>query len=130
MIRRPPRSTLFPYTTLFRSRDLAEQDGVGFAQSSEELCAQVDWADAFRQPGEQLRERVGDDVKQPLDVDADYRAALVFLEAEDDAQDDLERDRLHPRLERKCAAFRPPRDLLARDLTHERAVAREALAVK
>src|SRR2546426_11021638 len=27
MIRRPPRSTLFPYTTLFRSRaDLAQQD--------------------------------------------------------------------------------------------------------
>src|SRR5260370_25440114 len=25
MIRRPPRSTLFPYTTLFRSRDVAEQ---------------------------------------------------------------------------------------------------------
>src|SRR3712207_7199710 len=24
MIRRPPRSTLFPYTTLFRSEDLAE----------------------------------------------------------------------------------------------------------
>src|SRR5258708_28477079 len=28
MIRRPPRSTLFPYTTLFRSRDVREQ-GVG-----------------------------------------------------------------------------------------------------
>src|SRR3712207_7624028 len=28
MIRRPPRSTLFPYTTLFRSRDLAEAAGV------------------------------------------------------------------------------------------------------
>src|SRR5437588_8164359 len=27
MIRRPPRSTLFPYTTLFRSQD---SDGVGF----------------------------------------------------------------------------------------------------
>src|SRR5260370_2069314 len=26
MIRRPPRSTLFPYTTLFRSRDLAIRD--------------------------------------------------------------------------------------------------------
>src|SRR5256885_5616920 len=26
MIRRPPRSTLFPYTTLFRSRDRAVQD--------------------------------------------------------------------------------------------------------
>src|SRR2546430_5612901 len=25
MIRRPPRSTLFPYTTLFRSRDCADQ---------------------------------------------------------------------------------------------------------
>src|SRR3712207_8484463 len=29
MIRRPPRSTLFPYTTLFRSRiDLAEAEGL------------------------------------------------------------------------------------------------------
>src|SRR2546428_13441227 len=26
MIRRPPRSTLFPYTTLFRSLDLTEDD--------------------------------------------------------------------------------------------------------
>src|SRR3989442_11724051 len=28
MIRRPPRSTLFPYTTLFRSRDRHEPGGV------------------------------------------------------------------------------------------------------
>src|SRR3989449_8478649 len=28
MIRRPPRSTLFPYTTLFRSRKTLKQDGV------------------------------------------------------------------------------------------------------
>src|SRR3712207_7513818 len=27
MIRRPPRSTLFPYTTLFRSRALGDDDG-------------------------------------------------------------------------------------------------------
>src|SRR5436305_10829229 len=27
MIRRPPRSTLFPYTTLFRSRDLVDPPG-------------------------------------------------------------------------------------------------------
>src|SRR5437868_10589216 len=27
MIRRPPRSTLFPYTTLFRSRQVQEADG-------------------------------------------------------------------------------------------------------
>src|SRR5688572_33502897 len=29
MIRRPPRSTLFPYTTLFRSRALTSVQGVG-----------------------------------------------------------------------------------------------------
>src|SRR3712207_8675592 len=29
MIRRPPRSTLFPYTTLFRSQDRAEEAGSG-----------------------------------------------------------------------------------------------------
>src|SRR3712207_8696472 len=28
MIRRPPRSTLFPYTTLFRSRDLRRSGGL------------------------------------------------------------------------------------------------------
>src|SRR3712207_8209965 len=27
MIRRPPRSTLFPYTTLFRSREIIEERG-------------------------------------------------------------------------------------------------------
>src|SRR3712207_9247329 len=43
MIRRPPRSTLFPYTTLFRSRrELAREVG----------------ADAAFEPGEDLRERV------------------------------------------------------------------------
>src|SRR5690348_17756532 len=45
MIRRPPRSTLFPYTTLFRSEDaagllegqilLAEVDAVGLGQAGE-----------------------------------------------------------------------------------------------
>src|SRR5216684_8196355 len=32
MIRRPPRSTLFPYTTLFRSRDHHPYDLSAFAQ--------------------------------------------------------------------------------------------------
>src|SRR2546428_10366169 len=31
MIRRPPRSTLFPYTTLFRSVFAVNTDGTGFA---------------------------------------------------------------------------------------------------
>src|SRR2546430_9049064 len=41
MIRRPPRSTLFPYTTLFRSLTVA----LGFAPPSE---------DGFFEPGEAL----------------------------------------------------------------------------
>src|SRR5687767_15469329 len=32
MIRRPPRSTLFPYTTLFRSRRAVDRLGVGAAR--------------------------------------------------------------------------------------------------
>src|SRR2546426_10072962 len=32
MIRRPPRSTLFPYTTLFRSLDLTRDSGWRFGQ--------------------------------------------------------------------------------------------------
>src|SRR5258708_31637913 len=41
MIRRPPRSTLFPYTTLFRSLDLADRCGaIPVAERSrEELVA-------------------------------------------------------------------------------------------
>src|SRR5258708_31795813 len=31
MIRRPPRSTLFPYTTLFRSRPLVEGQPIAYA---------------------------------------------------------------------------------------------------
>src|SRR3712207_8011323 len=37
MIRRPPRSTLFPYTTLFRSR-MAEAIASGEAQRGVALC--------------------------------------------------------------------------------------------
>src|SRR3712207_8482845 len=35
MIRRPPRSTLFPYTTLFRSADLPAEGGPPQAQARE-----------------------------------------------------------------------------------------------
>src|SRR3712207_7902293 len=36
MIRRPPRSTLFPYTTLFRSADGGREVRVGFGQGGAE----------------------------------------------------------------------------------------------
>src|SRR5688572_31522679 len=35
MIRRPPRSTLFPYTTLFRSHEVGAEVGVAEAQGPE-----------------------------------------------------------------------------------------------
>src|SRR3712207_8737170 len=38
MIRRPPRSTLFPYTTLFRSRQLAEWVGCLQERAEQLLC--------------------------------------------------------------------------------------------
>src|SRR2546429_9290983 len=44
MIRRPPRSTLFPYTTLFRSRELS-QEGVGH-----EAGEPLDEVDALARP--------------------------------------------------------------------------------
>src|SRR5256885_9364818 len=37
MIRRPPRSTLFPYTTLFRSHGRAHEHAGGRARSDERL---------------------------------------------------------------------------------------------
>src|SRR2546429_3553436 len=42
MIRRPPRSTLFPYTTLFRSRvDLQGESFVKLAQALSPPCAPI-----------------------------------------------------------------------------------------
>src|SRR5256885_17156562 len=57
MIRRPPRSTLFPYTTLFRSRE-----GVGFvldavAAAFPDACVRVWSVDArWRTPAQARRE--------------------------------------------------------------------------
>src|SRR3712207_7249358 len=38
MIRRPPRSTLFPYTTLFRSIPSASREGLVTNRSSPTIC--------------------------------------------------------------------------------------------
>src|SRR3712207_8422771 len=41
MIRRPPRSTLFPYTTLFRSRRVRDGDREALAQSPADHAVRV-----------------------------------------------------------------------------------------
>src|SRR5256885_6994550 len=43
MIRRPPRSTLFPYTTLFRSHDRLEQLDAGLARRFAHCAAGADF---------------------------------------------------------------------------------------
>src|SRR5437016_7025317 len=41
MLRRPPRSTLFPYTTLFRSEALGPMHGYGIARRIEQISKEV-----------------------------------------------------------------------------------------
>src|SRR5256885_3344196 len=41
MIRRPPRSTLFPYTTLFRSLIGADDDGMDFLQPVQDVAIEL-----------------------------------------------------------------------------------------
>src|SRR5687768_18569026 len=41
MIRRPPRSTLFPYTTLFRSQEILRQEEVGDARRGRQRASGV-----------------------------------------------------------------------------------------
>src|SRR2546422_9566377 len=60
MIRRPPRSTLFPYTTLFRSQVavlvpttiLAEQHGRTFRERLADYPARIEVLSRFRKPKE------------------------------------------------------------------------------
>src|SRR3712207_7390954 len=58
MIRRPPRSTLFPYTTLFRSRGSGVQARVDYTVSIRDLAAAQRevgaWAPTVRWPNRVL----------------------------------------------------------------------------
>src|SRR2546425_13181347 len=83
MIRRPPRSTLFPYTTLFRSRDVrAEMDPQGAAAAldeDEKVAARLGGlhgAERVRPPGHREILRV---VARDLEEHARVRAPLVRL---------------------------------------------------
>src|SRR3712207_7111337 len=71
MIRRPPRSTLFPYTTLFRSAELAAREVehgrvelveahrvAGAAVCGQRADAQADDADAQRPTGDRKSTRL------------------------------------------------------------------------
>src|SRR5256885_10250794 len=69
MIRRPPRSTLFPYTTLFRSGDdrgAVQRRQLGGRQDGVALRVRVD----RRQPGLELAVQRGPDVGRRAGHDA------------------------------------------------------------
>src|SRR3712207_3930542 len=70
MIRRPPRSTLFPYTTLFRSR-LAERPGLDVLPQPDALAVRGDVLDLVGDRAAvrlaQVRQRVGE--RRARDVD-------------------------------------------------------------
>src|SRR6266496_4017351 len=70
MIRRPPRSTLFPYTTLFRSIPCLPviRAQVGRLAGSPDLHERI--ADVDRQVGDEPpRQLIGRDVRVRLDVE-------------------------------------------------------------
>src|SRR3712207_9048826 len=82
MIRRPPRSTLFPYTTLFRSDDARQ-----LRQRSDELLSARDTVDAQRRSVEaliaQFEERLraqADRASRQLRRETDLPATLLIGE--------------------------------------------------
>src|SRR5256886_17224808 len=62
MIRRPPRSTLFPYTTLFRSNSLRRFSPAQFLRTTPSMANPADFAYTLKQQADIVRV-VGDYVK-------------------------------------------------------------------
>src|SRR5258708_39249514 len=61
MIRRPPRSTLFPYTTLFRSRDLIEPAAQQKDEQVSRLIEDLERWTALEAPARPVVDRRGSD---------------------------------------------------------------------
>src|SRR2546430_9617475 len=79
MIRRPPRSTLFPYTTLFRSRELQERTA-GVEQHADTL-ARGELAGRLVLVGSGLRAAARRPARRaPQILDQGAHGALVVLE--------------------------------------------------
>src|SRR3989454_4328699 len=88
MIRRPPRSTLFPYTTLFRSLREVEDALVGLRTAQDRSAAQERQVIALRRALELADMRYRNGVSSYLDVlDAQrglFGAELALTQAERD----------------------------------------------
>src|SRR5256885_2732931 len=93
MIRRPPRSTLFPYTTLFRSNDPTRDrnDDSGLLRDSKEIAGRQQTLHGMPPPQQSLRAH--DALAAQIDDGLEKQPKLVSLES--DMQISLETDQAH-----------------------------------
>src|SRR3712207_9064337 len=91
MIRRPPRSTLFPYTTLFRSHTEVVLVVFDPAQISYEQLLKVFWEDHDPTQG----------MRQGNDVGTQYRSAIYTQSAEQEAAAKASKDAFQEMEERR-----------------------------
>src|SRR2546422_9818606 len=105
MIRRPPRSTLFPYTTLFRSPALVlcEPDPVHYDERFAQLLAALARVSPVVEPAELGMAYVGTDGLEGL-----YGAPGAIVEAIKRGTRKWERG-TGERTPHPCSAFRAPR---------------------
>src|SRR5258706_3300336 len=127
MIRRPPRSTLFPYTTLFRSLAHAGENSLGCAASRGETPRQLaarDDIEARAQPREDVQHReIGIGLDRIADEDVVPRASLAELavcELQRGARIDVARRAETLRDLRERHALRAQRAVLVRKKIHWR----------
>src|SRR2546422_2031817 len=81
MIRRPPRSTLFPYTTLFRSQDVFDRRRLGAHRGHSQMSLTTRCrvcGTAFRVQRAQLAARGGDRKSTRLNSSHGYISYAVF----------------------------------------------------
>src|SRR3712207_7670472 len=79
MIRRPPRSTLFPYTTLFRSQDVRERhssDALRLAILGHHYRSELPYKDADIEQGEQIASRLRAAVEAQADEIGEHTSEL------------------------------------------------------
>src|SRR5260370_21647519 len=103
MIRRPPRSTLFPYTTLFRSRESVKNDKPTISMSLSHCIHQTLNSNAT---GSRSEERFSRNAETDL-------VCRLLLEKKKNKQKDLKKVLLRQRLLRRVNSEPKPRSVVS-----------------
>src|SRR3989441_13192460 len=94
MIRRPPRSTLFPYTTLFRSRSKGGFNPVfmmfdsGSRGSRDQIRQLAGMRGLMARPQKKLTGGIGDIIESP--IKSNFREGLSVLERSEERREGKE----------------------------------------